>query len=334
MLFDPKNVVLIKGSGSGSGNADTATKLATARTISATGDASWSASFDGSANATAALALATTGIAAGTYRSVTVDVKGRVYGGSNPTTLAGYGITDAAPAVHTHTLAQISDALALIKNYASLNQGPVDADPDLTAEPVIITKHANTPGQDVFWHITTTFYSSRTSTSNRAQIAVQYNGGNQVWARSCYGIWTPWVRLDNAGMAPLASPALTGTPTAPTAAAGTSTTQLATTAFVQQATAPAPVVVTANTTVVLTGLCAVYACNTQAGSFTLTLPASPAAGTTVKVRDYKSTFAVNNLTVARNGKNILGLAEDYILDVSNHGREFVYIDATMGWSVQ
>jgi hypothetical protein len=34
--------------------------------------------------------------------------------------------------------------------------------------------------------------------------------------------------------APLASPALTGTPTAPTATAGTNTTQLATTAFVQQ----------------------------------------------------------------------------------------------------
>jgi hypothetical protein len=34
-------------------------------------------------------------------------------------------------------------------------------------------------------------------------------------------------------LAPLASPALTGTPTAPTAAAGTNTTQLATTAYVQ-----------------------------------------------------------------------------------------------------
>lgn len=37
----------------------------------------------------------------------------------------------------------------------------------------------------------------------------------------------------NLGAAPLASPAFTGTPTAPTAAAGTNTTQLATTAFVQ-----------------------------------------------------------------------------------------------------
>ena len=35
--------------------------------------------------------------------------------------------------------------------------------------------------------------------------------------------------------APLASPALTGTPTAPTAAAGTNTTQIATTAFVTTA---------------------------------------------------------------------------------------------------
>ena len=39
----------------------------------------------------------------------------------------------------------------------------------------------------------------------------------------------------NASYAPLASPALTGTPTAPTAASGTDTTQIATTAFVQAA---------------------------------------------------------------------------------------------------
>jgi hypothetical protein len=40
--------------------------------------------------------------------------------------------------------------------------------------------------------------------------------------------------LNLTATAPLASPALTGTPTAPTAAGGTSTTQIATTAFVQQ----------------------------------------------------------------------------------------------------
>jgi hypothetical protein len=59
------------------GNAPTATKLATARTISSSGDATWSVSFDGSANATAALTLAATGVAAGTYTKITVDAKGR-----------------------------------------------------------------------------------------------------------------------------------------------------------------------------------------------------------------------------------------------------------------
>lgn len=37
------------------------------------------------------------GVTAGTYRSVTVDAKGHVTGGANPTTLSGYGITDAYP---------------------------------------------------------------------------------------------------------------------------------------------------------------------------------------------------------------------------------------------
>jgi hypothetical protein len=44
-----------------------------------------------------------------------------------------------------------------------------------------------------------------------------------------------WALLANPTYAPLASPALTGTPTAPTAAAGTATTQIATTAFVTAA---------------------------------------------------------------------------------------------------
>lgn len=35
-------------------------------------------------------------VTAGTYKSLTVDKRGRVVGGTNPTTLAGYGITDAA----------------------------------------------------------------------------------------------------------------------------------------------------------------------------------------------------------------------------------------------
>ncbi len=41
------------------------------------------------------IAIANTGVGTGTYRSVTVNAQGQVTSGTNPTNLAGYGITDA-----------------------------------------------------------------------------------------------------------------------------------------------------------------------------------------------------------------------------------------------
>lgn len=60
------------------GNAGTATKLATPRDISVSGDASGSASFDGSANADIAMTLATVNTNVGTFTKVTVNGKGLV----------------------------------------------------------------------------------------------------------------------------------------------------------------------------------------------------------------------------------------------------------------
>lgn len=62
--------------------AGKATKLATARKISISGDASGSTDFDGSADKTITLTLANSGVAAGTYSAVAVDAKGRVTAGS------------------------------------------------------------------------------------------------------------------------------------------------------------------------------------------------------------------------------------------------------------
>ena len=68
------------------GNAGTATKLATARTISVTGDITGSGSFDGSANLSLAATLANTGVSAGSYGDtvtvpvLTIDAKGRITG--------------------------------------------------------------------------------------------------------------------------------------------------------------------------------------------------------------------------------------------------------------
>ena len=56
---------------------------------------------------TRTVGLAASGITAGTYRSVTVDLYGRVTAGTNPTTLAGYGITDA---IKTSDLVAITNA--------------------------------------------------------------------------------------------------------------------------------------------------------------------------------------------------------------------------------
>ena len=55
------------------------------------------------------------GVTAGTYRSVTVNAAGHVTAGTNPTTLSGYGITDAAAKSHTHTASQITDSIPASK---------------------------------------------------------------------------------------------------------------------------------------------------------------------------------------------------------------------------
>jgi len=74
------------------GNADTATKLATARNIAITGDATYTTSFDGSTNVTGSLTLSTSGVTAGTYTKITVDAKGRATAG---TSLSGTDVTTA-----------------------------------------------------------------------------------------------------------------------------------------------------------------------------------------------------------------------------------------------
>jgi phage-related tail fiber protein len=97
---DSTNALTISTTGTLSGNATTASTLQTPRTISASGDATWTTTFDGSADVTSVLTLPNIATA-GTYKSVTVNAKGQVTAGTNPTTLAGYNITDAAPLSHT-----------------------------------------------------------------------------------------------------------------------------------------------------------------------------------------------------------------------------------------
>jgi len=66
----------------GTSAAGKATKLATARKISLTGDATGNTTFDGSADKSITVTLANSGVTAGTYSAVAVDAKGRVTAGS------------------------------------------------------------------------------------------------------------------------------------------------------------------------------------------------------------------------------------------------------------
>ena len=95
------------------GNAASAAQLATARTITLSGALTGSSSFDGSTNISISTTLADIGVSAGTFSKLTVNSKGLVTAGSSlaasdipvldwskissgkPTTLSGYGITDA-----------------------------------------------------------------------------------------------------------------------------------------------------------------------------------------------------------------------------------------------
>lgn len=71
--------------------------------------------------------------------------------------------------------------------------------------------------------------------------------------------------------------------------------------------------------------------STSGGSFTVTLPATPAVGDQVIVTDSVGSWATNNLTIGRNGSTIEGDASDLICDISGVSVQFVYNGTT--WDV-
>jgi hypothetical protein len=70
------------------------------------------------------------------------------------------------------------------------------------------------------------------------------------------------------------------------------------------------------------------AADTTGGAFTITLPASPAAGHFVAFADSGHSFNTNNLTIGRNGSTIENSATDLIVDVSNIFVTLIYDGTT------
>ena len=71
--------------------------------------------------------------------------------------------------------------------------------------------------------------------------------------------------------------------------------------------------------------------DTSSSAWTMTLPASPSVGDYIIFADYAGTFATNNLTIARNGSNIMADASDLVCNVNYFSGKITYIDATKGW---
>lgn len=123
---------------------------------------------------------------------------------------------------------------------------------------------------------------------------------------------------DLAAKAPLASPTFTGTVTLASQVSTGGQTRNVTT----KATADSPYAVAATDYVILG--------NTSGGNLTITLPASPAQGRWLEIKNING--GTNTLTVDRNGKNIDGAAANFTTTTNNLARTFVY-DATFGWAV-
>jgi hypothetical protein len=73
-----------------------------------------------------------------------------------------------------------------------------------------------------------------------------------------------------------------------------------------------------------------YLVDTSGGAFTLTLPATPNSGSIIVIAD-DANFGTNNLTVARNGSTIQGIADNLAINIGNSLTTLVYDGST--WRV-
>ncbi len=69
----------------------------------------------------------------------------------------------------------------------------------------------------------------------------------------------------------------------------------------------------------------------HSAAVTLTLPASPILGDEIVVTDITGLANERNITIARNGQPIQGLAEDLVMDIANATIRLVYSNTTYGW---
>ena len=128
------------------------------------------------------------------------------------------GLATKAAMSHSHAVSDVTGLQSALDAKAPL------ASPGLTGTPTAPTAGADTNTTQL---ATTAFVLGQAGTSAPSMNGSAAIGTSSRFARADH------VHPTDTSRAPLASPALTGTPTAPTAGNGTNTTQIATTAFVR-----------------------------------------------------------------------------------------------------
>ena len=207
------------------GNAGTATKLQTARTISLTGAVTGSGSFDGSAN----LSIAATVTGLGAVNGIaTLDATGKVPSTQLPSYVddileyaaqANFPAAGETGKIYVETTGNTTYRWSG-SAYVKITSGEVSSVAGKTGIVTLVKGDVGLGSVDNTADSAKNVLSATKLTTARTINGVSFDG-------------TANITVVDSTKAPLASPALTGTPTAPTAATSTNTTQLATTAFVQ-----------------------------------------------------------------------------------------------------
>lgn len=204
--------------------ASSATAAASSATAASTSAAN--ASTSASEASTSAGSAASSATAAQTSAN---NAASSANAASGSATNASNSATDAAgSASEASGSAQTSSEEALVsEGYANGTQNGEPVDP---SSPYF---HNNSK----YWKEQAAAAASGQSKITAQGILKGLGDGNVVSALAGIDYAIPSQIPDTSTLAPLVSPSLTGTPTAPTAASGTNTTQIATTAFVQAAIA-------------------------------------------------------------------------------------------------
>ena len=200
----------------------------------------------------------------GTYKSVTVDTYGRVTSGTNPTTLSGFGITDAAPSASptfTGTVSGITATMVGLGNVentsdankavSSATQTALDlkaplASPTFTGTPSAPTASALTNTTQV----ATTAYVDAAVSAGVATVDTLNDLSDVTAPTPTSGDLLKWngtAWVNAAGYALLASPTFTGTVTIPSGASISGFAPLASPTFSGTPTLPTGTIATTQT---------------------------------------------------------------------------------------